>query len=674
MMQKEQSTQATTDPQTPSSGIDKVVADVEAKFHAAKTARKEHEERWATAYHNYRGKYDKSVAFRENEKSRAFIKITKTKVLAAYGQMIDALFASGKLPLSVSKTEVAKTKIATAVETELAEEEVVEEPVGIGWAGDGREAPLKGSLGMPPSAGIAEPLQAPSSPSMAPSMPPMEQEEESEEDKARDAAKEMERLIHDQLDASNSKKVIRDAMFESILLGTGVVKGPFTTTKTINSWVDGELKQEEVSFPYIEFCSVWSYYPDPNANFTGEVEWSVQRHKLSRSQMIALASNKMFNKEAIREVVKGGGNYQNRDFENEVQMEDQAIGVDGGDRWEVLEYWGPAPIDESNDELLNVNINAWVCGGKIIRINENPFTPVRIPYLVFPFEKNPYSLFGVGVAENMDDFQKLMNGTTRMAIDNAALSGDLVFDIDESALAPGQDYTIYPGKKFVRQSGMPGQAIHGITFPNTSQQNMMMFDRWRQLADEATGIPSYSHGNTGVTGMTRTASGMSMLMSASSLNIKTAIKNIDDFLLEPLGRSMFYWNMQFYEGDLDITGDLEVRATGSQSLVQKEVKSQRLLSFLQLASNPQIAPMVNMRNLIKEIAYTMELNTEGILNDMEQAEEQARIVGMQNQMAQQQQAMLGGATGNGDGTIGTGIVPQPGEAEFAANQPLDIPS
>jgi hypothetical protein len=274
----------------------------------------------------------------------------------------------------------------------------------------------------------------------------------------------------------------------------------------------------------------------------------------------------------------------------------------------------------------------------------------------------------------MDDFQKLMNGTTRMAIDNAALSGDLVFDIDESALAPGQDYTIYPGKKFVRQSGMPGQAIHGITFPNTSQQNMMMFDRWRQLADEATGIPSYSHGNTGVTGMTRTASGMSMLMSASSLNIKTAIKNIDDFLLEPLGRSMFYWNMQFYEGDLDITGDLEVRATGSQSLVQKEVKSQRLLSFLQLASNPQIAPMVNMRNLIKEIAYTMELNTEGILNDMEQAEEQARIVGMQNQMAQQQQAMLGGATGNGDGTIGTGIVPQPGEAEFAANQPLDIPS
>ena len=42
-----------------------------------------------------------------------------------------------------------------------------------------------------------------------------------------------------------------------------------------------------------------------------------------------------------------------------------------------------------------------------------------------------------------------------------------------------------------------------------------MFDKFRQLADEATGIPSYSHGATGVQSTTRTASGMSMLMGQS---------------------------------------------------------------------------------------------------------------------------------------------------------------
>ena len=52
--------------------------------------------------------------------------------------------------------------------------------------------------------------------------------------------------------------------------------------------------------------------------------------------------------------------------------------------------------------------------------------------------------------------------------------------------------------------------------------------------------------------MTRTASGMSMLLGASSLNIKTVIKNIDDFLLKPLGEAFFHWNMQFIEVPLKL--------------------------------------------------------------------------------------------------------------------------
>ncbi len=129
---------------------------------------------------------------------------------------------------------------------------------------------------------------------------------------------------------------------------------------------------------------------------------------------------------------------------------------------------------------------------------------------------------------------------------------------------------------------MPGQAIHGLKFPNTAQENMMMFDKFRQLADEQTGIPSYSHGQTGVQSMTRTASGMSMLLGASSLNIKTVVKNLDDFLLRPLGEAFFQWNMQFFEGGLDVNGDLEVKATGTNSLMQKKYEVKDLLRSYKL--------------------------------------------------------------------------------------------
>ena len=59
----------------------------------------------------------------------------------------------------------------------------------------------------------------------------------------------------------------------------------------------------------------------------------------------------------------------------------------------------------------------------------------------------------MGIAENMDDTQTLMNGFMRMAVDNAVLSGNLLIEVDETNLVQGQDLSVYPGKVFRRQGG-----------------------------------------------------------------------------------------------------------------------------------------------------------------------------------------------------------------------------
>jgi hypothetical protein len=177
-----------------------------------------------------------------------------------------------------------------------------------------------------------------------------------------------------------------------------------------------------------------------------------------------------------------------------------------------------------------------------------------------------------------------------------------------------------------------------------------------------------------------------MLLGASSLNIKTVIKNLDDFLLKPLGEAYFQWNMQFLENKLDVEGDLEVKATGTNSLMQKEVRSQRLTMFLQTAQNPAVAPFVKISKLISELAYSLDLDPDEILNDPEEAAIMAQIIGAQNvgqadsnqavTPSEQQGAMGGvpeapeqpqdlGVTGTGGGNIGTGNVPQSGESEFS---------
>src|SRR6056300_25021 len=61
------------------------------RYQRAEDYRYNDEERWLRSYRNYRGLYGSDVQFTEAEKSRVFIKVTKTKTLAAYGQIVDVL-------------------------------------------------------------------------------------------------------------------------------------------------------------------------------------------------------------------------------------------------------------------------------------------------------------------------------------------------------------------------------------------------------------------------------------------------------------------------------------------------------------------------------------------------------------------------------------------------------
>jgi hypothetical protein len=201
----------------------------------------------------------------------------------------------------------------------------------------------------------------------------------------------------------------------------------------------------------------------------------------------------------------------------------------------------------------------------------------------------------------------------------------------------------------------------------------MMFDKSRQLADESTGMPSYSHGQTGIMSTGRTASGMSMLMGAAAQSIKSVVKNIDDYMLGPLGRSMFAFNMQF-RFDPDTNGDLEVVSKGTESLMRNEVRSQRLLQFMQMSANPVMAPFVKFDYILREIATSMDLDEEKILNDPREAALQAKMMAqfaaaMPQEAAQP--APQGGApnpqdpTGNGGGVIAAGAAPEPSAAGFS---------
>ena len=546
MMYEDQGVDAVEDNET---HYDEAVAFVRERFERAKTKKLADEQRFLRCYRNFRGLYGPDVQFSENEKSRVFVKVTKTKVLAAYGQITEVLFGNGEFPISVDQTKLPEG-VSDSVHFDP------QSPPAAKAAAPASPFGTKDGPRLPPGATaislgalqqklepVAERLQpGPGTTPTAVTFHP-----------AQIAAKKMEKKIQDQLEESGASKHLRSSAFECALFGTGILKGPMALDKEYPRWDDkGKYDPIKKVVPTVSHVSVWNFYPDPDAANMDQAEYCVERHKMSRKDLKDLERRPFFRKTAIQNAIDYGPNYE-REYWEHVMEDDN--GHPDIERWEVLEYWGymaakhlrekDVPVDKNikDDDLINVNV--WVCHNEILRLVMNPFQPARIPYYAAPYEVNPHSFFGIGIAENMEDTQILMNGFMRMAVDNGALSGNLVFEIDETNLVPGQDLSIYPGKVFRRQAGAPGQALFGTQFPNVSQQNMMLFDKARVLADESTGLPSYSYGQTQIQGVGRTASGISMLMNAANGSIRTVVKNLDDYLLAPLGKALFAFNMQF---------------------------------------------------------------------------------------------------------------------------------
>ena len=384
---------------------------VKSKFIDAENARQFDEQRWLRSYRNYRGVYGNDMAFTESEKSKVFVKITKTKVLAAYGQLIEVLFSSGKFPVGVEPTPIPEgiAEYAHVSKNKEAQAEQPESPYGFPGDGNTLEPGATSILGgLKEELGDVGFIEGPSKDGASePQISPAEM-----------ASANMEKLIHDQLDESKATSVLRHALFESALLGTGVIKGPFSYEQSSHSWTKNEdTGKNEYNpkiklVPRIESVSCWDFYPDPDAVSIEDAEYVIQRHVYTRSQIRDLINRPYFRKEAIRNSLDMGPSYEARGYESSLQDRESTDEFDKN-RYEILEFWGTMDtqlameagldLDDDMDDMDEVQVNCWVCNGSIIRLVLNPFTPTRLPYLVCPYEINPYQFFGVGIPENMDD-------------------------------------------------------------------------------------------------------------------------------------------------------------------------------------------------------------------------------------------------------------------------------
>ena len=573
------------------------------KFTEWSQAKRDIEDDWLRCLRAYNGTYEPEIEAQLGNRSKVYVHLTRTKTLAAFARIIDLMLGNDR-HWSVSETPIPRLSPDTAMDLIAAIQ--------------------KTHPGIEPSE---------------------EQLEIVANELAKKAASRMQDRIEDQYVDAGYDDLFKTAVMEACILGSGAMKGPVVRTRTKRKWVktpDGyEIQGEDEVVPGLEAPSVFDLYPDPYATSMENADGIFERHVMTAKHMRDLGEMPGFDTDAIEEIIRWYPNGNHTDLDHEIERRRIAKVNDAtatNRRYDVLEYWGQvtgadlqaAGVEVHADSMTaEVQANVWFSGQRSFRVQLNPLMPERIPYQIFRYEKVPHQFWGIGVPRQMRDSQTIINAAVRATLDNLAISSGPQIEVNLDLLAPGESAKDFYGwRVWGREGGDSGQPLLRVyDMENVTQAFAGVIDMARKFMDEETSMPSYTHGEQ-MPGLNKTASGISMLMGAANVVLKSVIKNIDDDLVKPTARGMYDFNMQWSDDESIKGGDMEVEARGSTALLAKEVQSQRIIQFLTMTNNPidiQLVGPKKRANLLRQAAKAMDLNPDEVGPDEDQFDQPGNV-------------------------------------------------
>ena len=600
-----------------------LASQLNAEFSQAQTDREPLERRWLEDYRIYKGIYDETVRKRiKKGKSKIFLRKVKVKTDTVVARLMDILFPRGGEQ---------------------------------NWAIEATPEPSleKGILAL-----IAAVRQ-------------LRGEEDANALLAKivaDRVSKMSKAMADQLaespDRVGYRAACRKVVTSACRYGLGVLKGPLVDERTRKKWTlktitetgqDGQVVKREAWVvddtpvelrPYFRPVSVWDLYWDQTAKEIKDCRYIWEEYLMVYGDVLELAKRRGFDAGIIREYLRNNrdGDATERVYESELRLiGDKNTTTKMKSRFRVSERWGWLRGDElaecgveMGDDPLEEDYfcNIWMIGKQIIKAVRSPIRGVEFPYYTFCIEKDESGICGDGIPRIMRDPQLALNAVIRAMLDNAALTSGPVIGVNKDVIAQGEDpYDIHAFRVLLFDD-VPDMksALAFWQAQSHTQEFLAMSKALEDFADDLT-VPRWVHGDGNVADAAKTASGMSMLWAALSFNLAEMIKVFDDDITSQFIAALYHWNMDFNPRQ-DIKGDYSVVARGSTVLMAKEVQSQRLIQFMQLASQPEIASMVNWQKILREVATSMQLDPDIVLDEAAIQQRQMQQVAMQTEAAE----------------------------------------
>lgn len=493
----------------------------------------------------------------------------------------------------------------------------------------------------------------------------------------------VEDILTEQFERMKLKRLLKRGVNTLAKYGTGFVFGPFVRQESItevtadNSAGFTELKESkyEYDFPYFELGNTLDVYPDPEAREIGRGLGCFWATMESPHTVAAWKLDKRYSN--IDEAAKAPGESHETGLDRARQLRGNVDFWFKNERVKVARFFGKVPrsalkgeqdaTDEEakNDEMVDVVVI--MAGGVVVKVDESPYGD-KSPTMRCGYEDEEDEMWAVGVAENNAPHQKVTNAAFRLFMEGKGMALLGTSSVDRSKFMPTEDFKKYPGKVYQMKPGLsPDERKDAIVQHVEADITGGWMDVIRmseQFSDDDTGITKYTQGDDS-SNLNKTASGISMIMSASSLPIKEVIQNIDESWIEEIVERTIEWDLKFLEVDTvqKIHGDeiaevwkqikqfgkssfMDWQATGTSSFMQKEVLTSKIRAFADFAlSNPMTAEKIDVTELLNQTWDVMEIGRESpILKDEGEAEMPPQVKQQLEQM-QQQMAQMGEALG-----------------------------
>lgn len=491
----------------------------------------------------------------------------------------------------------------------------------------------------------------------------------------------VEEILTEQFDRMGLKSLLKTGVNTLATYGTGFIFGPFVRkeclyeTSADNSAGFTQLVEQKYEFdaPYFDLANTLDVYPDPEARDV-ESGLGVFWVTMESPHKIAAWKNDQAYKNVEQALTGPGDRGQEPGSDTAGKLRGNVEFWHTNERIKVARFFGKVPasaLKESSkenetetsadefDEGDLVDAIVIMAGGVVVKADESPYNGKSAAMRCL-YEAIEHEMWGVGVAENNAPHQKVTNAAFRLFMEGKGMALLGTSTVDKSKFLPTEDFKKFPGKVYQMKPGLsPDERKTAIMYnpePDVTGGWLDVIRVSEQFSDDDTAITKYTQGDD-ASHLNKTATGISMIMSASSLPIKEVIQNIDELWIEEIVERTIEWDLKFLEVETvqKIHGDkiaqiwqqikqfgktsfMEWQATGVASFMQKEVLTNKIRAFSEFAlSNPATAPLVDARELLQQTWDVMEIGRESpIIEDDKNGQSLPPQVQMQMQQMQEQ--------------------------------------